>query len=246
MTDGPQSTRTRSAGSAGSASPGGPRRPTVIVLDVNETLSDMSPMAERFSAVGAPGHLAQVWFAGVLRDGFSLTAVGVNAPFATIATAGLRVVLTGRALDRSVDDAVAYVMDGFAELSVHADVPAGIEALAHAGHRLVTLSDGSTSVAESLLQRAGVGEHVEALLSVEDAPLWKPAAAAYAHALERCEVDASDAMLVAVHPWDIDGASRAGLATAWVARDGAPYPDHFERPDLTVGSLTALARELAG
>ena len=31
-------------------------------------------------------------------------------------------------------------------------------------------------------------------------------------------------MLVAVHPWDIDGASRAGLVTAWLNRSGGPYP----------------------
>ena len=37
-------------------------RPGVIVFDVNETLSDMAPMASRFADVGAPGLLARVWF----------------------------------------------------------------------------------------------------------------------------------------------------------------------------------------
>src|SRR3546814_9702215 len=82
------------------------------------------------------------------------------------------------------------------------------------------------------------------LLSVEDAGLWKPGAAAYAHALERSGVDPMDAMLVAVHPWDIDGAARAGLATAWINRTGGPYPGYFRAPDLRVGSLPELAVEL--
>jgi 2-haloacid dehalogenase len=30
-------------------------RPSVVVFDVNETLSDMAPMARRFADVGAPG-----------------------------------------------------------------------------------------------------------------------------------------------------------------------------------------------
>jgi 2-haloacid dehalogenase len=38
-------------------------RPRVIVFDVNETLSDMAPMAGRFADVGAPDLLATVWFA---------------------------------------------------------------------------------------------------------------------------------------------------------------------------------------
>nr|WP_254925633.1 MULTISPECIES: hypothetical protein [unclassified Rhodococcus (in: high G+C Gram-positive bacteria)] len=50
------------------------RRPRVIVFDVNETLSDMSPLSERFADVGAPNELASLWFASVLRDGFALTA----------------------------------------------------------------------------------------------------------------------------------------------------------------------------
>lgn len=137
-----------------------------------------------------------------------------------------------------------HVMDGFSQLSVHPDVVDGIRTLAESGFRLVTLSNGSTSVAEELFDRAGIRGHFEALLSVEDAPLWKPAAAAYGHVLQRCQVQARDAMLVAVHPWDIDGASRAGLATAWIDRAGAPYPDYFEAPDLHVPSLTALATEL--
>ncbi len=50
-------------------SPDGPRRPTLLVFDVNETLSDMSPLAVRFEDVGAPKLLAQTWFAELLRNG---------------------------------------------------------------------------------------------------------------------------------------------------------------------------------
>ena len=68
----------------------------------------------------------------------------------------------------------------------------------------------------------------------------------YAYALEQCDVDPMAAMLVAVHPWDIDGAARAGLATAWINRTGGPYPGYFRGADIEVGSLTELADQLAG
>jgi 2-haloacid dehalogenase len=51
-------------------------------------------------------------------------------------------------------------------------------------------------------------------------------------------------LLVAVHPWDIDGAARAGLSTAWIDRSGAPYPESFTSPTLRAGSLTDLAAQL--
>jgi 2-haloacid dehalogenase len=52
-------------------------------------------------------------------------------------------------------------------------------------------------------------------------------------------------LLVAVHPWDIHGAARAGLRTAWLNRTGTKYPSYYARPDLTVTALTDLAPALA-
>ncbi len=52
-------------------------------------------------------------------------------------------------------------------------------------------------------------------------------------------------MLAAVHPWDTNGAKAAGLQTAFIARDGEPYPPFFATPDLTVASLAELAQRLA-
>lgn len=222
----------------------GPRRPALLIFDVNETLSDMTPMAGRFEDVGVSGHLAQLWFAELLRDGFALTASGSIESFATLGAEALRARLAGEPLDRPLDEAVDHVMQGFSELSVHPDVAAGVRALSGLGIRLVTLSNGSTAVADRLLQGAGVREQLERLLTVEDVGAWKPAGRAYAYALGECGVEAKDAMLVAVHPWDIDGASRAGLTTAWIDRTGGRYPSYFTAPDVEASSLVELADAL--
>lgn len=216
-------------------------RPSVIVFDVNETLSDMGPMAQRFADVGAPEHLAKLWFASVLRDGFGLAAAGAQQPFAEIASGVLRTVLSGLELTRDRDAAVDHVMEGFSQLGTHPDVPDGVRALHDAGARLVTLSNGSTQVADRLFTRAGIRDCFDLLLSVEDAGAWKPARAAYRYAAGACDTELGDMALVAVHPWDIDGAARAGMTTVWIDRDGAPYPDHLTPPTHTVPALTDLA-----
>jgi len=218
------------------------RRPEVVVFDVNETLSDMSRMANRFTDVGAPGHLAPTWFAGVLRDGFALTAAGSTERFATLAQQGLREVLTGRPLDRDLDAAVEHVLGGMFDLDVHPDVPEGVRALAGAGLRLVTLTNGAAEVGDRLLQRAGLREEFERLLSVEQAGVWKPARGAYEYAARECGVEIEAMLLVAVHPWDIDGAARAGMSTAWVNRGGRSYPGSFTPATHEVSTLPQLAR----
>jgi 2-haloacid dehalogenase len=223
----------------------GQRKPVLLIFDVNETLSDMGPMADRFSQVGASGATAKTWFASLLRDGFALTVHGVNPEFASLARDQLRQTLASAELTGSLDDAVEHVMSGFSELFCHPDVVEGVHALADLGLRLVTFSNGSAQVARRLLTSAGIADQFEAFLSVEQAAVWKPGRAAYAHALEHCRVDAADAMLVAVHPWDTDGARRAGLATAWVDRHAGTYPGCFLAPDLRVRSLVELAEKLA-
>lgn len=219
-------------------------RPRVIVFDVNETLSDMAPMGKRFTEVGAPAATAKIWFASLLRDGFALAAAGDNRPFAAIGAEALRGMLAGVDLDRSLDEAVEHVLAGMAELPVHADVPAGIQRLSGAGYRLVTLSNGSTRVAEQLFTGAGIRDHFEKLLSVEDAPSWKPGRGAYEYAASACGVPTEDMLLVASHPWDLHGAQRADLRTAWINRTGAAYPSYFLRPGFEVASLAGLVSAL--
>ncbi len=220
-------------------------RPRVIVFDVNQTLSDLAPLTDRFGEVGAPPELATSWFAGLLRDGFALSTTGESAPFADIAKAELEWVLRPVVGEEGLRYAVRHVLDGLGSLGVHPDVVDGVRALRNRDIELVTLSNGAASVAEGLLDRAGIRDQFSRLLSVEDAGAWKPAAAAYEHALSECAVAADEAMLVAVHPWDIHGAARAGLRTAWLNRNGAAFPSHFAEPELSPVSLVGLAAALA-
>lgn len=217
---------------------------SVIVFDVNETLSDMSEMAQHFEELGAPEEAAATWFASLLRDGFALTAAGVNPKFLDVADAALRSALAVQRLNRPIDDAVAHLLGCLKKLSVHADVPDAVVRLSDAGHRLVTLTNGGTAMSGALLERAGVRDRFEALLTVEDAPLWKPAAAAYRYAADTCGTPLQDMVLVAVHPWDIDGAARSGMQTAWVNRSGAPYPAWASTPTYSPASMTDFASRI--
>ncbi|UUL75587.1 haloacid dehalogenase type II [Pseudarthrobacter sp. Fe7] len=136
-------------------------KPSLIVFDVNETLSDMSPMGQRFVDVGAPAPEAKLWFATLLRDGFALTAAGDNGSFAVIGAEALRGLLTGTDLNRDTEAAVEHIMTGFSGLGLHPDVVTGVKALHAAGYRLATLTNGSTQVAEQLFTDAGIRNNFE-------------------------------------------------------------------------------------
>lgn len=220
----------------------GHRDPRVLVFDVNETLSDLTPLRTRFEDIGAPGDLLPRWFAGVLRDGFALTAAGAYADFASVAADGLRALLPGvRGWTGDVETAVRHIMDGFAHLRVHPDVPDGVRRLNGAGFRLVTMTNGSAALTERLLAQADLLDAFEALLDVTGPRRWKPAPTAYRYAVKEVGVRPEQALLVAVHPWDVDGALRAGLGGAWLRRGTDVYPRTMSKPTCTAQDVRELA-----
>jgi 2-haloacid dehalogenase len=218
---------------------------TTVVFDVNETLSDLTPLSRRFSDLGAPEWYGPYWFASTLREGIALAACGDYRPFAEIGRETATQLLRRSGIG-DPDGGAERVLQGFLDLPLHPDVADGVRALADAGYRLVTLSNGATGVAEKLLGDHGIRDRFEAVLSVDDAGVWKPVRAVYEYALDHCGVSGDEAVMVAVHPWDLHGAHRAGLRTAWVNRNGEPYPSHVAAPDHTVAAIGELAGRLTG
>ena len=214
---------------------------THFVLDVNQTLSDMRPVDDVLRQHGAPAAMADAWFAAVLRDGFALSLHRRAPAFLDLCREVLQSCLHGLdGLDAPPARVVDDVLDTLSRLGVHADVAPGLRALAGAGHRITTFSNGSVAAARGLLDRAGLGDVVDDVLSVEGGAVWKPHPDAYASAAERLSTAPSDLTMVAVHPWDLDGAGSAGFTTAWVNRDGAPWPASFRPADVQVHDLMGL------
>ncbi|WP_432533859.1 haloacid dehalogenase type II [Kineococcus arenarius] len=221
-------------------------RPRAVVFDVNETLSDTTALRRRLDGLGAPaGAVHSRFLPSVLRDGFARTFAGEPVPFRQVAEDVLRADLGARGvrehLDRAVDAAVEFALGAFGEFTVHPDVPAGVRRLHGAGLDLVAFTNGSAHECESLLERAGLREDFSHVLSVEETGPWKPHPDAYAHVLRVCDLAAGEALFTAVHPWDLDGAARAGFATAWLDRDGRPYPSASPAPSLVATGVDALA-----
>ncbi len=221
-------------------------RPEVIVLDVNETLTDQSALAARFQEVGAPAHLVPTWFAGTLRDGMAMTVAGGYAGFAEVAGAVLASLLGGLdGLQSDVEQAVSHVLHAITELPLHDDVGPGVRQLRQAGFRVIALTNGAAQSARTVLERGGVADELEHILSIDAVRRWKPAPETYRYAADTCGVAPGAMVLAAVHPWDIDGARRAGLAGAWIDRHGARYPPAMYPPSVTVANLISLADALA-
>lgn len=222
-------------------------RPVAAFLDVNDTLSDLGSVGGAFVDAGLRAEDVRAWYLSVLRDGFAATVLGDNASYAAVGTDVARSMIHAAHPDRSevdLDAAAQSIMTAMVAAQPHPDVVPGIVALNEVGVRVITLSNGSTDVARRLLGDTPAAAAMDSYLSANDAGGWKPSPAAYRHGLRSAGVAGVEALMVAVHPWDLEGARRVGMRTAWINRTGATYPAHFGAPDIEVTSLVDLADRL--
>lgn len=217
-------------------------RPAVVVFDVLETLASLDPVAARLAGYGLDRSVLASWFMRLLRDGMAITAAGGYAGFAEVAASSLRAETRGALSDQQITE----VVSGFAELTPQPDAAVAIRAAAEAGMRVFTLSNGAATNTRGFLDRAGVADVVEAVLSIDDVQVWKPSPAPYELAVRTASVPPHRVAMVAVHSWDLYGAGRVGLTTGWCPRLELAPTALFGAADVTADTLDGVVAALAG
>lgn len=219
------------------------KRPLAVAFDVNETLTDLTPLREVFSRFGLGAMSLEWWFAVVLRDGIALSATGDAATFADLISIALDEVAhaSGRTLP---GDAGSELVEAFRRVPVRPDAQLALDRLRVAGVPAYALTNGSEGLARAIFERAGVLESFTDVLSVDAFGHWKPRPEPY-HAMSTIAGVLPERLaMVAVHPWDLHGAAAAGLTTGWVCRDGRSYPRVFSEPTVRSGDLDGVVAEL--
>lgn len=214
----------------------------LVILDVNGTLFPLDPVARRLAEVGLEGQL-EVWFTRVLRDGVAASAAGAFATFPELARHHLVVLLDQHGREVT-DERVEAVLGAFTRVSAHPDVEPGLRRLGEAGVTVTTLTNGTVEITRGFLQREGLDGLVDATYDVGAVGRWKPAPEPYHHVLDRHGVEPAGAALIAVHPWDVQGAIHAGLAGAWIDRTHTRYPSPFVAPTVRGRSLPEVVDRL--
>jgi 2-haloacid dehalogenase len=221
-----------------------------LVFDVFGTLVDWrSGIADAFRAGGLsddPEELADAWRA---RYQPILAEVNDGArPWGNFDDLH-RITLDDLLDERRVDlpaDARSRLVGAWHRLDPWPDVRDGLEALRR--ERVTAmLSNGHVALLVDLARHGDL--RFDCVLSAELAHIYKPAPEAYRTAARLLGVAPDELMLVAAHPWDLAGARKAGLRTAFVDRplEYGPGSPGREDPaaDESVGDLYELAARLA-
>lgn len=108
-------------------------------------------------------------------------------------------------------------------------------------YRLVAVTNGN-----ACLERIGIARYFCGTISAAATGVAKPEGRIFQAAIDHVGVGASEVLHVGDHPeYDVAGAAKAGMRTAWINRTSAEWPDHLAPPDATVATMTDLAGFLA-
>lgn len=223
---------------------------SVCVFDAYGTLFDVAAaardLAERgqFSTIRDSWRdLAQDWRLKQLHYTWWRAITGRHTDFWQVTCDSLDWALAARGL---ADPALRQaLLDLYHRLAPYPEAPAALQALKSSGYRTAILSNGAPSMLTGAVEAARMGPLLDAVLSVEDVGVFKPARQVYDMVGDRFDVPADQVLFVSSNGWDVAAAADYGFQTVWVNRLSEPV-DHLPgRPDHQLPDLTDIPR-LAG
>jgi 2-haloacid dehalogenase len=158
--------------------------------------------------------------------------------------------VTGEALDFALETLGLHapglrdrLMSLYLTLAAFPEVPDMLRRLKTAGLITAILSNGSPAMLKAAIGNAGIGELLDAVLSVEEVRIYKPHPTVYQLAVDRFGVAAGAILFLSSNGWDAYAASAFGMRAVWCNRYGQRrenLPGQPEREIRTLAELPAL------
>ena len=208
-----------------------------LVFDAYGTLYDVHSVARGCESFwpGKGAQLSQAWRAKQLEYTWLRSLMGRYAPFSQVTREAL--VYSCQGLGLAIDaDRQQALMRKYLALTPYPDVPGFLKNL-KIGKRAI-LSNGSPDMLEPLVANSGL--EFDAVLSVEEVHVYKPAPAVYELAVQRLGVRKDEIGFVSSNCWDALGAKSFGFRVFWINRAGAPVDRLGFSPDSILSTLGEL------
>jgi 2-haloacid dehalogenase len=205
------------------------------LFDLNGTLLDPSGIGE---PVGLDGKGSRAALDEAVLHSMAETLSGGYRPFSDF----LRAALGRRATAAGRRGGLTEAMERAAAMPPYPDAMAAIGRLRGSGLRVGVLTNSATEAAQTAIDAAGL--ELELVVGSDQAGAFKPDPRVYECGLERTGAEASQTWMVAAHGWDLLGAARVGMRTAWVGHKERVLPEVAPDPDVSGASLAETAAAL--
>ena len=134
----------------------------------------------------------------------------------------------------------ARLLQLYWELQAYPEVPGMLKALKAQGLATAILSNGTPDMLAGAVNNAGIGDALDAVLSVETVGVFKPNPAVYAMVGEYFGCARREVLFVSSNCWDACAASGFGFRAAWANRAGEPLDRLPWKPAHVLSDLTTI------
>jgi 2-haloacid dehalogenase len=211
-------------------------RPEAFVFDAYGTLYDVHSVTARCESFwpGKGAQLSLLWRVKQLEYTWQRSLMQRYAPFSTVTRDALDYSCEALHLHVTVAQSEALMAE-YLNLSPYPDVLPTLQALKA---RKAILSNGSPDMLLPLVENSGL--ELDAVMSVDELRIFKPAPQVYALAVEKLHLDHSKIGFVSSNCWDAMGAKSYGFSVYWINRAGAPVDRLGFKPDRILKSLDEI------
>ena len=222
---------------------------TTCVFDAYGTLFDVGSAARRLAEQPGQDRLADIWprlaedwRLKQLQYSWLRAVTGDYTSFWQVTQDGLDWAMEKHGLaDPEMRENLLAL---YWELAPYREAPAVLARLKAMGQTCAILSNGSPDMLEGAVDFAGIRTWLDAVLSVQDVGIFKPARAVYDMVGARFGITPDQVLFVSSNGWDAAGAAGYGFRTIWVNRAGDPVDRLPHRPHHVLSDLTALPEVL--
>lgn len=218
---------------------------SICIFDAYGTLFDVTAAARTVAGEPGRGRLAEVWEelaadwrAKQLEYSWLRAVTGDYVPFWEVTKDGLDWAMEKAGLDDP--ELRERLLALYWELAPFRDAPWCLAELKAAGRTSAILSNGSHDMLEAAVETSGLGDWLDAVMSVDAVRVFKPARAVYDLVGARFGAEPRDVLFVSANGWDVCSAAAYGFRAVWVNRAGLPVDRLPGQPDHVVADLSGV------
>jgi 2-haloacid dehalogenase len=204
-----------------------------LVFDAYGTLYDVHSVMTRCESCwpGKGAQLSQLWRAKQLEYTWQRSLMRRYVPFSTVTREALAYACAALGLQLSVAQ-MEGLMGEYLRLATYPDVAHSLQSLKM---KCAILSNGSPDMLLPLVEHSGL--KLDAVLSVDEVKIFKPAPQVYELAVQKLAVPKDRIGFVSSNCWDALGAKSYGFTVYWINRAAAPVDRLGFQPDRVLKSL---------
>lgn len=208
---------------------------------MNETLLNLSVLQQEFDKHFSDRYTLKYWFAKLLH---SSTVMGITEEyrnFGELAQVALENLFYENNIPLS-EEVKDDILGAFRKLPAYDDVKPSLMMLQEKGIKTIAVSNSSLEMIKQQLSNADIIHLFDAYYSVDAVNTYKPFPNIYEYVVKKESLKPNNTLMVATHDWDLFGAKKVGLKTAYIERKRELYNPFYAKADYHNSDLIQLIK----